>query len=152
MILQATISHLPRAGQLFPWVVGPWVRRHLGSQNAPWAGTQLGLGSSCGWYQIRHLLMTATTNLPLCPSSWWKGEGASSPALKERMQRFRGQTTIPWPRDEMRFLSYRSSAPHAHSSALQRPTTAPTKRALSPRHTTALSPESLHPPPIPPAR
>lgn len=87
MILQATISHLPRAGQLFPWVVGPWVRRHSDSQNAPWAGAQLGLGRSCRWYQVRHLLMTAMTDLPLCPSSWWKGEGASSPVLKKRMQR-----------------------------------------------------------------
>lgn len=53
----------------------------------PMGRAQLGPGRSCGWYQIRHLLMTAVTHLPLSPSSWWKGEDASSPVLNERMQR-----------------------------------------------------------------
>lgn len=95
MILQATISHLPRAGQLFPWVTGPRVRRHSGSQNVPWAGAQLGLGRGCRWYQIRHLLMTAVTDLPLSPSSWWKGGRCLQPWLKEKdAEGFRGQKTI----------------------------------------------------------
>lgn len=55
--------------------------------NAPWVGAQLGLGRSCGWYQIRHPLMTAITHPPSPPSSWWKGEDVCRPVSNERAQR-----------------------------------------------------------------
>lgn len=103
----------------------------------PMGRAQLGPGRSCGWYQIRHLLMTASDPSAFVSKLLVKGGRCLQPCLKWKdAERFGGHKTIQWPRDEMRFLSLQSSAPRAHSSALQRPTTALTKRALSPRHTT----------------
>lgn len=67
--------------------------------NAPWAGVQLGLSRSCGWYQIRHPLMTAITLPPSPPSSHERGKNACRPVSHKRMQRFREQKTIQWTRD-----------------------------------------------------
>lgn len=156
MILQATISHLPRAGQLFPWDArAGWWSHRRGATQAP--KMPHGQGTAGAGQKLWMVPNQASSNDCSDPSAFVskllvKGGRCLQPCLKWKdAERFGGHKTIQWPRDEMRFLSLQSSAPRAHSSALQRPTTALTKRALSPRHTTALSPKSLHPPPISPA-
>lgn len=110
MILQATISHLPRAGQLFPWGArAGWWSHGQGATQAP--KMPHGQGTAAAWQKLWMVPNQASSNDCNDPSAFVskllvKGGRCLQPCLKWKdAERFRRHKTIQWPRDKTRFLS-----------------------------------------------